>query len=167
MRKAAFCSGSGLGAAAAAFVATFSIVALAAGSAGGTVGLSDMLMWERICGRAAKHRVSPKSCRGRRRGKASVVARLARPSTFCTKAIYTSDCCTRVQAILHELNTRVFSRFSSSLTVCIFLPQYHSLSRTCHAIIKPRPLEPTPKWHVQLWQQQHGGCASAYSYSYR
>jgi hypothetical protein len=43
IRKAAFCSGSALGTAV-AFAATFSTVALAAFSAEGVVGLSDM-MW--------------------------------------------------------------------------------------------------------------------------
>lgn len=42
IRNAAFCSGSALGAAA-AFAATFSVVALAALSAGGGIGLSDMV----------------------------------------------------------------------------------------------------------------------------
>ena len=65
IRKAAFCSGSALGAAA-AFAATFSAVALAAPSAGGGMGLSDM-MWcvinVVVLPTRTKHRVSPKSCR--------------------------------------------------------------------------------------------------------
>lgn len=65
IRKAAFCSGSALGAAA-AFAAIFSAVALATPSAGGGMGLSDM-MWcvinVVVLPTRTKHRVSPKSCR--------------------------------------------------------------------------------------------------------
>lgn len=50
IRNAAFCSGSALGTAA-AFAATFSAAALAAFSAGGAVGLSDIMLF-RICGRS-------------------------------------------------------------------------------------------------------------------